>query len=109
MKSRRARGDAKARGGPSRFAARWRVLARLASFAQIGELARGLNVQLRVAYGTKGAFHLSELTGRTIQVIMRISLLINTIQLDHSIPKSMHEGDSVSTKTLGKKHFSLSK
>ena len=75
----------------------------------MGELARRLNVQLRAAYGTKGAFHLSELTGQTIQVIMRISLLIKSIQPDLSILKSMHEGDSVSTKTLGKKHFSLSK
>ena len=106
VKSRRARGtreETRKRGAaPRGFAARWRVL-RLASLAQIGELACRLNVQLRAAYGTK------ELTGQTIPVIMRISLLIDTIRPDHSILKSMHEGDSVSTKTLRKKHFSLSK
>ena len=91
---------------PRGFAARRHVLERLASLVQMGELARRLNVQLRAAYGTKGAFHLSELTGQTIQVIMRISLLIKSIQPDLSILKSIHEGDSVSTKTLGKKHFS---
>ena len=88
---------------PCGLAARWRVLARL---AQIGELARWLNVQLRAEYGNKGGFHLSEPTDQTIPVMMRISLLINTIQPDHSILKSVDEGDSVSTKTLGKKHFS---
>ena len=31
---------------------------------------------------TQGAFHLSELTGQTIPVIIRISLLIKTIQPD---------------------------
>ena len=94
---------------PRGLAARRRVLERLASLTQIGELARRLNVQFRAEYGNKGAFLLSELTGQTIPVIMRISLLINTIQPAHSILKSMYEGDSVSTKTLGKKHFSLSK
>ena len=33
---------------------------------------------------SKGAFHLSELTGQTIPIIMRISLLIKTIQPDQS-------------------------
>ena len=47
-----------------------------------------------------GAFHLSELTGQTIPVIMRISLLI---KLSSQIPNSMHEGNGVSTKTLKKK------
>ena len=36
---------------------------------------------------TKGAFHLSELTGQTITVTMRISLLIKTIKPDQSNPK----------------------
>ena len=36
---------------------------------------------------TKGAFHLSELTGQTIPVVMGISLLIKTIQPDQSNPK----------------------
>ena len=35
----------------------------------------------------KGTFHLSELTGQTILVVLRISLLIKTIQLDQSSPK----------------------
>ena len=36
---------------------------------------------------TQGAFHLSELTGQTLPVVMRISLLIKTIQPDQSNPK----------------------
>ena len=36
---------------------------------------------------TKGAFHLPELTGQTIPVVMGISLLIRTIQPDQSNPK----------------------
>jgi len=36
---------------------------------------------------SKGAFHLSELTGQTITVAMKISLLIKTIQPDQSNPK----------------------
>ena len=35
----------------------------------------------------KGAFHLSELTGQTIPVVMRILLLIKTFQPDPSNPK----------------------
>ena len=35
----------------------------------------------------KGAFHLSELSGQTIPVVLRISLLIKTIQPDQSNPK----------------------
>ena len=49
VKGRRARGTrekTRKRGAASRgFATRWRVLGRLASLAQIGELARRLNVQ----------------------------------------------------------------
>ena len=37
--------------------------------------------------GPKGAFHLSELTGQTIPVVMRISLLIKTTQPDMLNPK----------------------
>ena len=48
-------------------------------------------------------------TGQTIPVIMRISLFIKAVQPGRSILNSMHEGDGVSTKTRGKKHFSLSK
>ena len=32
----------------------------------------------------KGGFHLSELTGQTFPVVMRILLLIKTVQLDQS-------------------------
>ena len=58
---------------------------------------------------TKGAFHLSELTRLTIPDFMRISLSIKLSGQISQILNSMHEGDGVSTKTLGKKHFSLSK
>ena len=46
-----------------------------------------------------GAFHFSELTGQTIPVLSKLSSQICQI-LD-----SMHEGDSVSAKTLGKSIF----
>ena len=36
---------------------------------------------------SKGAFHLSELTGQTNPVVMKISLLIKTILPDQSNPK----------------------
>ena len=36
---------------------------------------------------TRGAFHLSELTGQTLLVVTKISLLIKTIQPDQSNPK----------------------
>ena len=35
----------------------------------------------------QGAFHLSELTGQTLPVVTRISLLIKTIQPDQSNPE----------------------
>ena len=38
-------------------------------------------------FKTTGAFHLSELTGQSIPVKMRISLLIKTVQSDQSDPK----------------------
>ena len=43
--------------------------------------------QNRHATQTMGAFHLSELTGRTSPVITRILLLSKTIQPDQSNPK----------------------
>ena len=51
-----------------------------------------------------GAFHLSEMTGQTVPVVMGISLLIKTNQPDEisQILNSMHGGDGVSAKTLGK-------
>ena len=41
----------------------------------------------------KGAFYLLELTGQDLLVLMRILLLIQTIQSDQSILYSMHEID----------------
>ena len=35
---------------------------------------------------TEGTFHLSELTGQAIPVVIKISLLLKTIQLDQSNP-----------------------
>ena len=59
---------------------------------------------------SQGAFHLSKLTGQNIQVVLRLSLLIKTIQLDQSnrIINSMHEGDGFSAKKpFGKSRFYL--
>ena len=53
-----------------------------------------------------GTFHLSKLTGQKIAVIMIISLVIRTIHRD---PKWHARRNGVSTKTLGKKRFLLSK
>ena len=53
-----------------------------------------------------GTFHLSKLTGQKIPVIMIISLVIRTIHRD---PKWHARRNGVSTKTLGKKRFLLSK
>ena len=41
----------------------------------------------------KGAFYLLELTGQDLLVLVRILLLIQTIQSDQSILYSMHEID----------------
>ena len=41
----------------------------------------------------KGAFYLLEPTGQDIPVLMRILLLIKTIQQDQSILYSMHDND----------------
>ena len=48
-------------------------------------------------------------TGQTIPVIMRFHFLSKLSSQVGQILNSMHEGDGVSTKTRGKKHFSLSK
>ena len=40
-----------------------------------------------VSVGTKGAFHLSELTGQTIPNAMRVSILMKSLQPDQSSPK----------------------
>ena len=60
------------------------------------------NVQMH--FRLRGAFHLPELTGQALPVVMTISLLIKTIQPDQ-ILKSMNEGDGFLLKTLGKSLF----
>ena len=60
------------------------------------------NVQMH--FRLRGALHLPELTGQNLPVVMRISLLIKTIQSDQ-ILKSMNEGDGFLPKTLGKSLF----
>ena len=52
---------------------------------------------------TERAFLLSELTGQTIPVAMRISLLIKTVQPISQILNIMHEGDSFFSKNPLKK------
>ena len=55
----------------------------------------------------QGAFHLSELTGQTIPIVMGISLLIKTIQPDQSNPNCMLEGERFSGNFFGKSRFHL--
>ena len=55
---------------------------------------------------TKSCYYLYELTGQTIPVIMRFSLLIKTIQPDLSNPKSHARRRWLFNKTSWKKHFS---
>ena len=52
---------------------------------------------------TERAFLLSELTGQTIPVAMRISLLIKTVQPISQILNIMHEADSFFSKNPVKK------
>ena len=56
------------------------------------------------AVSPKGAFHLSELTGQAIPVVMKISLLIRAIQISQML-NSMHEGNHFSSKT--RFHFQM--
>ena len=58
---------------------------------------------------TKGAFHLSELTGQTLLVVTRISLLIKTIQPDQSNPKYYARKRWFFNKNSWEKSISLSK
>ena len=46
----------------------------------------GKRISLRVSQSTQGAFHLSELTGQPILIVMRISLLININHKQQSNP-----------------------
>ena len=69
-------------------------------YAVIRHMAREIN--------TKGAFHLSELTGQTFPVAVIISLFLLKSKLSGQISQilnSMHEGDGPSAKTLGKSLF----
>jgi len=56
------------------------------------------NVQTH--FRLRGAFHLPELTGQTLPVVMRISLLIKTIR-----PDQILKGDGFHQKLLGKTYF----
>ena len=58
---------------------------------------------------SRGAFHLSELTGQTLLVVTRISLLIKTIQPDKSNPKYYARKRWFFSKNSGEKRISLSK
>ena len=58
-----------------------------------------------IKYVTKGAFHLSELTGQPIPIAMRIPLLIKlTIQISQ-ILNIMHKGDDFQQNLLEKAYF----
>ena len=52
---------------------------------------------------TEGTFHLSELTGQAIPVVMKVSFLMKTIQPDQSNPIE----DGFSKKPFGKSRFHL--
>ena len=58
-----------------------------------------------IKYVTKGAFHLSELTGQPIPIVMRIPLLIKTNHPDQSNPKYYAQRRWFSAKPLGKSLF----
>ena len=69
-------------------------------------ITTGLVSMLPYLIISEGAFHLSELTGQTIPVPIRISLLIKTFNYSVShFLNSMHEGACFSAKTLGKTLF----
>ena len=59
--------------------------------------------------GTKGAFHLSQLTGQPIPIVMRISLLIKNNHQDQSNPKYYVQRRWFFSKTSWKKRISLPK
>jgi len=56
---------------------------------------------------SNGTFHLSELTGQTIPILMRISLLIKTISQISQMLNSMCEGDGFQQEPFGKSRFHL--
>ena len=58
---------------------------------------------------TKGAFHVSELTGQPIPILMRISLLIKTNHQISQIQNIIYRGDGFLAKPLGKSLFHCQK
>ena len=64
-------------------------------------------LHLMVRVGTKGTFHLSELAGQPISIVMRILLLIKTNHLDQSNPKHYVQRRWFFSKTSWKKPISL--
>ena len=59
----------------------------------------GKRLSLPASQSTQGAFHLSELTGQPIPIVMRIVLINN----NH--PDQSNQGDGFSAKPLGKRLF----
>ena len=54
-----------------------------------------------------GAFHVSELAGQTIPVVMRILLLTKLSSQISQILNSMHKGGGFLANTVGKSQFHL--
>ena len=67
----------------------------------------GKRLSLPASQSTQGAFHLSELTGQLIPIVMGISLLINNNHPDQSNPThyAQIKGDGFSANPLGKGLF----
>ena len=75
-------------------------------------LRTGTNTQSKIVGGNKkkislGAFHLSELTGQPIPIVIRISLLIKTNHPDQSNPKYYTQRRWFFSKTSWKNPISL--
>ena len=69
----------------------------------------GKRVSLRVSQSTQGAFHLSELTGLPILIVMRISLLININHKQQSNPTHYAQTRWFFSKTSWKTSISFPK
>ena len=69
----------------------------------------GKRVSLRVSQSTQGAFHLSELTGQPILIVMRISLLININHKQQSNPTHYAQTRWFFSKTSWKTSISFPK
>ena len=66
-------------------------------------------LHLMVRVGTKGTFHLSELAGQPISIVMRILLLIKTNHLDQSNPKHYAQRMMVFQQNLLEKAYFFAK